>query len=84
VDEAALAEALRRGELAGAGLDVFEREPLPPESPLWELENVILTTHLAGASQHRPQRVFELFRDNLRRYAAGEPLVNVVDPTAGY
>jgi phosphoglycerate dehydrogenase-like enzyme len=84
VDEAALAEALRRGELAGAGLDVFEREPLPPESPLWELENVILTTHLAGASQHRPQRVFELFRDNLRRYAAGEPLRNVVDKRRGF
>jgi len=84
IDEAALAEALRNGELAGAGLDVFEREPLPPDSPLWELENVIITTHIAGASQRRPQRTFEFFRENLRRYTAGEPLLNVVDKQRGF
>lgn len=84
VDEAALAEALREGRLAGAGLDVFEKEPLPPESPLWDLENVILTPHVAGTSQHRPRRVFEFFRDNLRRFVSGEPLVNVVDKQRGF
>jgi phosphoglycerate dehydrogenase-like enzyme len=84
VDEPALVEALRQGKLAGAGLDVFECEPLPPESPLWDLENVILTTHVAGASQHRPQRVYDLFRENLRRYVAGEPLLNVVDKRRGF
>ena len=82
--EDALAEALRSGVLAGAGLDVFEREPLPPDSPLWELENVIITTHCAGLSQRRPQRTFEFFRENLRRYVAGEPLLNVVDKKLGY
>jgi phosphoglycerate dehydrogenase-like enzyme len=84
IDETALAAALRNGELAGAGLDVFEREPLPPESPLWELENVIITTHAAGGSQHRPQRVYEFFRENLRHFAAGEPLLNVVDKRRGF
>jgi phosphoglycerate dehydrogenase-like enzyme len=84
IDEAALAAALRNGELAGAGLDVFEREPLPPDSPLWELENVIITTHLAGASQRRPQRTFEFFRENLRRYVSCEPLLNVVDKQRGF
>jgi phosphoglycerate dehydrogenase-like enzyme len=84
IDETALAEALRNGEVAGAGLDVFEREPLPPDSPLWELENVIITTHLAGASQRRPQRTFEFFRENLRRCAAGEPLLNAVDKQRGF
>jgi phosphoglycerate dehydrogenase-like enzyme len=84
VDEAALVGALRNGELAGAGLDVFEREPLPPESPLWDLENVILTTHVAGTSQHRPQRTFEFFRENLRRYVSGDPLLNVVDKHRGF
>jgi phosphoglycerate dehydrogenase-like enzyme len=84
VDETALAAALRQGELAGAGLDVFEREPLPPESPLWDLENVIITTHVAGSSPRRPQRTFEFFRENLRRYVAGEPLLNVVDKRKGF
>jgi phosphoglycerate dehydrogenase-like enzyme len=84
INEAALAEALRNGQIAGAGLDVFEQEPLPPDSPLWELENVIITTHCAGASQRRPQRTFEFFRENLRRYVAGEPLLNVVDKQRGF
>jgi phosphoglycerate dehydrogenase-like enzyme len=63
---------------------VFEQEPLPPESPLWELENLIITTHAAGGSQHRPQRTFEFFRDQLRRFVAGEPLVNVVNKQKGF
>jgi phosphoglycerate dehydrogenase-like enzyme len=84
IDEAALAAALRSGQIAGAGLDVFEQEPLPPESPLWELENLIITTHCAGASQRRPQRTFEFFRENLRRYISGEPLLNMVDKRRGF
>jgi phosphoglycerate dehydrogenase-like enzyme len=84
IDETALAEALRAGTIAGAGLDVFETEPLPPDSPLWDLENVIITTHCAGASQRRPQRTFEFYRENLRRYVAREPLLNVVDKRRGF
>jgi phosphoglycerate dehydrogenase-like enzyme len=84
VDEEALADALRRGHLAGAGLDVFSQEPLPPESPLWELKNLIITPHVAGVSQRRPQRTYEFFRENLRRYLAGEPLLNVVDKKRGF
>lgn len=84
VDEEALAEALRSGHLAGAGLDVFAQEPLPPESPLWGLENLIITPHVAGVSQRRPQRTYEFFRENLRRYVAGEPLLNVVDKRRGF
>ncbi|GBC98652.1 Glycerate dehydrogenase [bacterium HR17] len=84
VDEAALVEALQSGQLAGAGLDVFEDEPLPPESPLWRLPNVILTPHVGGMSDRTRQRIFERFLDNLRRFLAGEPLVGVVDKEAGY
>ena len=84
VDEEALIAALRSGKLAGAGLDVTYTEPCPPESPLWEQENVILTSHSAGASQHIRRRAMQLFIDNLHRHVAGEPLVNVVDKQKGY
>ena len=84
VDEAALIDALRAGRIAGAGLDVFEVEPLPADSPLWEMENVILTPHSAGRSQNRPRPTVELFCDNLRRYREGRPLRNVVDKEAGF
>lgn len=84
IDEAALVAALQRGQLAGAGLDVTYTEPCPPDSPLWEQENVILTSHSAGASQHIRRRAMQLFIDNLHRYVAGEPLVNVVDKQKGY
>lgn len=84
VDEKALVEALRSGHLAGAGLDVFEEEPLPLESPLWHLPNVVLTPHVGGLSERTRQRVFERFLDNLRRFLANEPLVGVVDKEAGY
>ena len=84
IDESALIEALRTEGLAGAGLDVCENEPLPPDSPLWEAPNLILTPHCAGASQHRPRKTFEFFRDNLGRYLRGEPLANVVDKHKGY
>lgn len=84
VDEAALCAALQSGQIAGAGLDVMETEPLPPESPLWEMENVILTSHSAGYSQRRTDRMVELFCDNLRRYLRGEPLRNVVRKELGF
>jgi phosphoglycerate dehydrogenase-like enzyme len=83
IDEPALS-ALQEGRLAGAGLDVFAHEPLPPESPLWELEKVIITSHYAGATPHYHERAMAIFLDNLRRYIAGEPLRNVVDKTLGY
>ena len=84
IDETALCEALREERLAGAGLDVCEVEPLPADSPLWETPNLLLTAHSAGASQHRPRKTFEFFRDNLERYLRGEPLVNIVDKRKGY
>ena len=84
IDENALVAALQSGKLAGAGLDVTYTEPCPPESPLWEQPNVILTSHSAGASQHIRRRAMQLFIDNLHRYVADEPLVNLVDKEKGY
>ncbi|MGB0388481.1 MAG: D-2-hydroxyacid dehydrogenase [Ardenticatenaceae bacterium] len=84
VDQACLVQVLQKGGIAGAGLDVFEKEPLPKESPLWQMENVIITAHYAGASQGYHQRAFAIFIDNLRRYQAGEPLRNVVNKELGY
>lgn len=84
VVESALAQALREGWIAGAALDVFEREPLPPGSPFWDMENVIVTPHVSGGTEIYNQRAVAIFADNLRRYLAGEPLRNVVDPTRGY
>jgi phosphoglycerate dehydrogenase-like enzyme len=79
VVEAALIDALAEGRIAGAALDVFDEEPLPPESPLWSMENVIVTPHNSAASPRSLDRGARMFIDNLRRYAAGEPLLNVVD-----
>lgn len=79
VDEHALVDALRDGTLAGAALDVFEHEPLPPESPLWELENVIVSPHNTARVPAEVERQVELFCDNLRRYRTGEELRNRVD-----
>ena len=84
VDEAALFEALRAGTIAGAALDVFAREPLPADSPLWDLDNVILTPHIAGGTDRYHERATELFCANLQRYIAGEPLANVLDARRGY
>jgi len=84
VDEAALIKALKKGWLAGAGLDVFETEPLPADSPLWSLENVILSPHVSGFTAHYDERAVDLFCQNLNRYLVGEPLLNVVDRAAGY
>ena len=70
--------------IAGAGLDVFETEPLPGDSPLWRLPNVIISPHVAGDTDQYSRRFTDLFLDNLARYQAGEPLRNVVDPARGY
>jgi phosphoglycerate dehydrogenase-like enzyme len=84
VDEDALIAALREGRIAGAALDTFEQEPLPPESPLWALPNVTITPHTTAGSPRMHQRQIGFFVDNLRRYRNGEPLLNVVDKAAGY
>ena len=84
VDERALVVALREGTIGGAILDTFREEPLPPTSPFYDLPNVIVTPHTSWSSGRVLDRSVELFCDNLRRYAAGEPLLNVVDPAAGY
>ncbi len=84
VDEEALVEALREGRIGGACLDVFAEEPLPEDSPLWDMPNVIITPHNSWSSPYIEEREIELFLENLRRYVAGEPLRNVVDKRAGY
>ncbi len=84
VDEPALIEALRGGRLRGAGLDVFAREPLPQESPLWDMPNVLITPHVSAVSPLYWRREVELIVQNLRRYLAGRPLLNVVDKARGY
>ncbi len=81
VDEAAMIAALQGGKILGAGLDVYEVEPLPPESPLWDLENVVMEPHLAGqGGDAQRRRLRELFEDNMRRFLAGERLRNRVGP----
>ncbi len=84
VDHEALASALKKGFLAGAGLDVFPEEPLPADSPLWAEPNVIISPHVAGLSPHYTDRAFFLFKENLRRYLAGEELLNQIDLDRGY
>jgi phosphoglycerate dehydrogenase-like enzyme len=84
VDEDALAAALLRGSIGGAALDVFEREPLPSDSPLWDLPNVLITPHTSGFRPDHWDVMTALFADNLRRYEQAEPLLNVVDKNAGY
>jgi phosphoglycerate dehydrogenase-like enzyme len=84
IDERALLRALRDGPLGGAVLDTFRDEPLPPMSSFYDLSNVIVTPHTAWSSGRVLDRSVELFCDNLRHFAKGEPLLNVVDPTAGY
>lgn len=83
-DTGALVSALDRKHLAGAGLDVTDPEPLPKGHPLWKFENVVITPHYAGSSDHVQARRMELLKENLRRFGAGEPLLNVVDKQKGY
>ncbi len=84
VDTEALMQALKQGRLAGAGLDVTNPEPLPKGHPLWTMENVVITPHLAGQSDVFSQRLLELVKENLKRFAKGLPLHNVVDSSKGY
>ena len=84
IDEQALIRALREGWIAGAGLDVTEEEPLPSESPLYSMPNVILTPHISGNSAHYDTRLAALFADNLKRYRIGQQLQNRYEPSRGY
>lgn len=84
VDQPALIRALKEGWIAGAALDVFEEEPLPRDSPLWDMPNVIVTPHNSWSTPHLKQREAELFLDNLDRYLRDAPLRNVIDPDQGY
>ena len=83
-DDLALVRALKEGWIAGAGLDVFPQEPPPPEHPIFDCPNVVMSMHTSGWSPDRQVRLIELFAENVRRYAAGLPLVNVVDKQRGY
>jgi phosphoglycerate dehydrogenase-like enzyme len=74
-----LVEALRAGDLAGAGLDVFEQEPLPADHPLWTMPGVLITPHTAGFGPYLDERRFEILLENCRRFAAGQSLRNIVD-----
>lgn len=84
VNTADLVRALQDGTLAGAGLDVVDPEPLPDGHPLWTMDNVIITPHIAGVAHERGERNMQLIVDNLRRLVGGRPLRSVVDPVAGY
>jgi phosphoglycerate dehydrogenase-like enzyme len=84
VDEAALAGALRNHRIGGAALDVFEQEPLPADSPLWDLDNLLITPHTAGLTERLWERHYRLFSENLRRYRARQALLAVVDKDKGY
>jgi phosphoglycerate dehydrogenase-like enzyme len=84
VDEVALVEALERGTIAGAALDVFHREPLPEDSPLWSMRQVLVSPHMCGDFEGWEHDVMAVFLDNARRFARGEPLRNPVDKAAGH
>lgn len=84
VDEAALVDALEGEHLGGAALDVFAEEPLPAESPLWDVENLIISPHVGGMFLGYDDAAAELFRENLERYVSGEPLLNEIDRELGY
>jgi glyoxylate/hydroxypyruvate reductase A len=84
IDERALIESLESGRLGGAALDVAEREPLPDESPLWDLPNVLISPHSASTVERENQRIVDLFIENLRRWLDGRPLLNQFDRRRGY
>jgi phosphoglycerate dehydrogenase-like enzyme len=83
-DTDALVYALKNKQIAGAGLDVTDPEPLPDDHDLWKMPNVIITPHVASRSEPRDERMWLMYRENLRRFAAGEPLLGVVDKQKGY
>jgi phosphoglycerate dehydrogenase-like enzyme len=84
VQTQALLEALEKKQLAGAGMDVTDPEPLPDGHPLWKMTNVIISPHVGGGSPEGQDRQWRLFRENVRRFVAGEPLLCVVDKGKGY
>jgi len=84
IDEDALVEALRERKIGGAALDVFEKEPLPEDSQLWDLENLLITPHIASTTDKLWERQYVLFSENLRRYLSGQALLAVVDKNSGY
>jgi phosphoglycerate dehydrogenase-like enzyme len=84
VQEPALVRALRDGVILGAGLDVFATEPLPADSPLWDMPNAVLTPHVAGTHPDYMSRTADMLLINLKKYLAGKPLLNEVDLKAGY
>ena len=84
LDESALLDVLKKGKIAGAGLDVFEQEPLGSDSELWDVPNLIMTPHLAGASIQKDRRCVEILRENLERFQRGDTLINLVDKRKGY
>ena len=84
IDQEVLIEALRSKQIAGAGLDVFQEEPLDKGSPLWEMENVLITPHSSGVTPQYNERAFAIFMDNLERYLQGQALHKVVDKRSGY
>jgi len=84
VDEAALLDVLKKGKIAGAGLDVYEQEPLSSNSELWDVPNLIMTPHLAGSSIQKDRRCVEILRENIGRFQRGESLMNLVDKRKGY
>lgn len=84
IDTDALVEALNDRKIAGAGLDVTDPEPLPPEHPLWSAENVLITPHVSAVSSGNTVRIFSIFSDLLKLYASGQPMFNVIDFETGY
>ncbi len=84
IQQEALVQALQEGRLSGAGLDVTDPEPLPADSPLWDMPNVIITPHTSGRTPRRPERAMALFLENLGHYVRGEPMRNLVDRKLGY
>jgi phosphoglycerate dehydrogenase-like enzyme len=86
IDQAALVSALEQGKIAGASLDVFEQEPLPPDHPLWDMDNVLISPHCTDRTEDPDwlELSMEVFLDNFERYIKGEPLLNIVDKKAGY
>jgi phosphoglycerate dehydrogenase-like enzyme len=84
IDETALVQALREKKIGGAALDVFDREPLLSDSPLWDLDNLLITPHTAAMTEKLWERHYKLFAENLGRYLAHQPLQAVVDKQKGY
>ena len=84
IQEDALRRALQEKWIAGAGLDVFEEEPLPKDSPFWKMDNVVITAHYAGLTPNYDSQAFDIFIENLKRYISGKQLKNIVDKNLGY